>query len=90
MPHKKTTSPLPQLENLLTRDFGHANFEVNAAGELVYTGTVFTERIGKGETVAQWVERLRKSYGWLSGDAWDFINNGGKLDVVKITRHYTE
>ena len=82
-----TPNPLLQaLKSLLTRDFGHANFEVNASGELVYTQTVFTERLHKGETVEVFIARLRESYGWLPGDAWDFINNGGKLDLVKITR----
>lgn len=67
--------------------FGHNDFEVNEAGELVPRSTTITIQPERGEGFDAFVQRLKATDQWRAGDAVQFVYNNRKLQLVRITRN---
>lgn len=71
---------------MLKHGWGHARFEFTSEGELRELQTVITVKQLPNETIEHFVERLRTQHGMQRGDVVEFITNGGRLDIAKITK----
>lgn len=74
------------VRGLLKHGWGHASFELGADGELRELQTVITVKQLPNEPIEHFVERLRTQHGMQRGDVVEFIANGGRLDIAKITK----
>lgn len=71
--------------DLLTFHSGRAVFAFDGEG-FSHIENVVTVEMEKGETIEAFVRRLRSSYDWRKGDTLELLNNGGKLNVARLTR----
>ena len=75
------------LADLCRFERGTAAWHLDAAGDLVYDGTVATVKMRDGEGVDRFVARLRAEGLLRAGDTLELINNGaGRFDTARITR----
>lgn len=65
---------------------GHAAFELNSAGALIYVGTDATVKLHDGEGMVAFIARLKRDHGFTQGDGLHFINNGRRIDTARILK----
>lgn len=80
------SDPVERIKETMGYGWGHARFQLNAAGELEDLGTVITVRQLPNEPIEHFIARLKANYGMQHGDTLEFISSGGRLDVAKITK----
>lgn len=85
MPQPPDNLVVASIKRLFTYGWGHVRFEMGAQG-LVEQATVITARQLPNEPIEHFVQRLQEQYGLQTGDVVEFISNGGKLDIAKITK----
>lgn len=88
-----STTPAPSglqrfltgLVDLVRFHQGTAAFEIDAAGDLVHTGTVVTVKMHAGESIEAFHARFRRDYDLRPGDRVEVLNNRGTCDTVRLT-----
>lgn len=74
------------VRDLMSFHSGRAVFRFDDAGDLAHVENVVTVKMNPGESIEAFIARLRREYDWRPGDELELLNNGGKLDVARITR----
>lgn len=72
------------LQSSSSQTRGYASFEVDAAGDLVPTYQHITVTAHKGETLEAFHMRFRREFGLRPGDQVEILDNGGRLDTVRL------
>ena len=76
---------LSGLATLARFERGTATFVVGDEGEFIHEETVVTIKLGHGESLEAFHQRLRRDHGLQKGDRIEILNNGGHCDTARLS-----